>query len=96
MKSSFRHFNVRLERDQWARLSALADARQQSAAEVIRAAVSAYLGATDLLTASQRRIARISEFQQIALDLIIQEQYPEYRERIIAEATKRLEQYHGA
>ena len=56
----------------------------------------AYLGANDLLNASQRRLARISEFQQIALDIIIREQYPEYRDRIIAEADKRLERYHGA
>jgi Flp pilus assembly CpaF family ATPase len=96
LNSSFRHFNVRLEREQWARLSVLADERQQSVAEIIRAALNVYLGTADLLTSSQRRIARISEFQQIALDLIIQEQYPEYRERIIAEANKRLEQYHGA
>jgi hypothetical protein len=39
---------------------------------------------------------RISEFMQLALDVIISEQYPEFRERIIANADKRLEQYHGA
>ena len=41
-------------------------------------------------------MARISEFMQLALDVIISEQYPEFRERIIANTDKRLEQYHGA
>jgi len=63
---------------------------------VIRAAVDAYLGTATLLTSSHRRLARISEFMQLALDVIISEQYPEFRDRIIANADKRLEQYHGA
>lgn len=96
MSSKLRHYNVRLTPTQWARLSALADDRQQTPAKLVRDAVDAYLGANDLLNASQRRLARISEFQQIALDIIIREQYPEYRDRIIAEADKRLERYHGA
>ena len=33
---------------------------------------------------------------EIPLDIIIREQFPEYRDRIIAETDKRLEQYHGA
>lgn len=96
MRTKLRHYNVRLTSTQWHRLSALSEARGHSPAELIRSAVDTYLGATDLLSASQRRLARISEFQQIALDIIIREQFPEYRERIIAEADKRLEQYHGA
>ena len=96
MSSKLRHYNVRLTPDQWARLTRLADDRQQTPAKLVRDAVDAFLGANDLLSASQRRLARISEFQQIALDIIIREQYPEYRDRIIAEAHKRLEQYHGA
>ena len=57
---------------------------------------TAFLASANLLSASHRRIARISEFQQLALDIIIREQFPEYRDRIIAETDKRLEQYHGA
>ncbi|GAY20621.1 hypothetical protein SFOMI_1151 [Sphingobium fuliginis] len=49
-----------------------------------------------MLNTSNRRIARISEFQHLALDIIIREQFPEYRDRIIVETDKRLEQYHGA
>ena len=63
---------------------------------MIRTAVAAYLGTAAVVTNSNRRMARISEFMQLALDVIISEQYPEFRERIIANADKRLEQYHGA
>src|SRR3546814_16241564 len=61
-----------------------------------RTAVDAFLASAGLLTFSQRRIARISEFRQLALDIIIREQFPEYRDRILAETDRRLEQYHGA
>ena len=96
MSSAFRHFNVRLERAQWDRLVALGAERDQTPAELIRSAVDAYLGTVAVLSSSHRRLARLSEFVQIAVDILIREQYPEYRDRIVAEADKRLEQYHGA
>ena len=96
MSTAFRHFNVRFERAQWDRLVALGEERNQATAEIIRAAVDVYLGAASTTTQRQRRLARLSEFVQIAVDILIREQYPEYRDRIIAEADKRLEQYHGA
>ena len=96
MSSGSRHFNVRLERTQWDRLVALGEQRDQTPTELIRAAVDAYLGTVSMLSSSHRRLARLSEFVQIAVDILIREQYPEYRDRIVAEADKRLEQYHGA
>jgi len=96
LSTSFRHFNVRLKTSQWERLSQLAADRGVTQADVLRDAVDTYLAAGDLLTASHRRIARLIEFVQIAVDLLIREQYPEYSDRILAEADRRLEQYHGA
>ena len=96
MRSSYRHFNVRLTATQWERLSALAAERKLTQAEVLRDALDTFLGANDLVSASHRRIARLTEFIQIAVDVLVREQYPEYRDRILAEADKRLEQYHGA
>lgn len=96
MTTSYRHYNVRLERSQWDRLSAIAAERNLSVADILRSALDVFLSSSDLLTASQRRIARISEFQQLALDVIIREQYPELRDRLVAETDKRLVQYHGA
>ena len=94
--STTRHCTVRLNRQQHDRILALATEQNCNPSEVIRAAVDAYLGTATLLTSSHRRLARISEFMQLALDVIISEQYPEFRDRIIANAVKRLEQYHGA
>lgn len=96
MTTNFRHYNIRLERTQWDRLAEIARSRKLTPADVIRAALDSFLATDDLLRSSQRRLARISEFQQLALDIIIREQFPEYRDRIIAETDKRLEQYHGA
>ena len=94
--STTRHCTVRLNRQQHDRILALATEQNCNPSEVIRAAVDAYLGTATLLTSSHRRLARISEFMQLALDVIISDQYPEFRDRIIANADKRLEQYHGA
>ena len=95
MSGPSKHCSVRLDRQQHERLVALAVAQQCSPSDVIRSAVEAYLGAA-VLSVSNRRLARIGEFLQLALDVIISEQYPEFRDRIIAHTDKRLEQYHGA
>lgn len=96
MATSYRHYNVRLERAQWDRLSEIATEQKLSVADVIRSALNVFLSSSDVLTASQRRLARISEFQQLVLDVILREQYPELRDRLVAETDKRLVQYHGA
>lgn len=96
MTIPYKHCSVRLDRGKYDRLVALATERGCTPSDLLRAAVDAFLGSGQLLSSSHRRIARISEFQQLALDIIIREQFPEYRDRIIAETDKRLEQYHGA
>ena len=96
MTIPYKHCSVRLDRGKYDRLVALAAERGCTPSDLLRAAVDAFLGSGQLLTSSHRRIARISEFQHLALDIIIREQFPEYRDRIIAETDKRLEQYHGA
>ena len=96
MTIPYKHCSVRLDRGKYDRLVALAAERGCTPSDLLRAAVDAFLGSGQLLSSSHRRIARISEFQHLALDIIIREQFPEYRDRIIAETDKRLEQYHGA
>ncbi|MBN8847358.1 MAG: hypothetical protein BGO24_07845 [Sphingomonas sp. 67-36] len=96
MKTTLRHYNLRVERRQWDRLATLARDRGVSPAEIVRAAIDAYFAQADLLDASRRRLVRIGEFQQLALDVIIREQFPEFRERILAEVDKRVELHHGA
>ena len=96
MPGPSKHCTVRIDRGQHERILALANTQHCSPSDVIRAAVDAYLGSAALLSVSHRRLARLSEFMQLALDVIISEQHPEFRDRIIAHTDKRLEQYHGA
>ena len=96
MTTPYKHCTVRLDRGKYDRLVALASERGCTPSDLLRAAVHGFLGSVDVLNTSNRRIARISEFQHLALDIIIREQFPEYRDRIIVETDKRLEQYHGA
>lgn len=96
MKTASRRYTVRFDPRVCERIEALASKQHCNPSDVIRAAVDAHLAATNMTVLSSRRLARISEFMQLALDVIISEQYPEFRERIIANTDKRLEQYHGA
>ena len=96
MPGPSKHCTVRLDREQHERITALAAEQDCSPSGVIRTAVATYFGAASLMTVSHRRLARIAEFMQLALDVIISEQHPEFRERIVAHTDKRLEQYHGA
>lgn len=96
MTTPNKHCTVRLDRSKYDRLVTLAAERGCTPTDLLRLAVDTFLSSAQLISSSQRRMARISEFQQLALDIIIREQFPEYRDRIIAETDKRLEQYHGA
>lgn len=91
-----RRFTVRLEQDQWARLEQQSRSRGVPAADLIRAAVDLLLSGDALKDMSRLRLARISEFQHLALDVLIREQFPQYRDRIVAETDKRVDLYHGA
>jgi hypothetical protein len=54
--------SLRMARDRFDRLVAVADARHCRPSDVIRSAIDAYLGGASVLTASQLRLARIGEF----------------------------------
>ncbi|ANI80071.1 MULTISPECIES: hypothetical protein [Sphingobium] len=90
-----RRYTIRLEQDQWQRLERHALARGVATADLIRAAIDQSLSGDALEDASRLRLARISEFQQLALDIILREQFPQYRDRVVAETDKRMELYHG-
>ena len=96
MKVQYLPTTVRLERGQWEAVRALARASETTPAEVIRAAIAAHLAGAALRSTSARRLARINEYKHLVLDLIMREQFPDLRDRLIAETDRRLEQYHGA
>ena len=96
MPTPNKHCTVRLDRSKYERIVALAADRACTPSDIIRAAVDRYLAGGDLLSSSNRRMARIGEYQHLALDIIIREQFPEYRDRLVAETDRRMEQFHGA
>ncbi|WP_200910996.1 hypothetical protein [Sphingomonas sp. Leaf25] len=63
--------------------------------DLMRIAIERFLEFTDGENESAYRHHQISEFSQIALDKIITEQYPQYREQILAETNRRMEKYHA-
>ena len=73
MSTPYKHCSVRLDRGKYDRLVEIASERGCTPSDLLRTAVDAFLASAGLLTFSQRRIARISEFQQLALDIIIRE-----------------------
>lgn len=85
----------RYDPQQLARLEKLATEQKRSLPEILRLAIDHFLKDHKLLVASERRHVRMTEYAQAALDTIILEQHPEYRERIIAETERRMERYHG-
>ena len=96
MSISTRHFTVRLTPGLRADVEREAAAKSCSPSEIIRRSIEQYLLGQKLIGESQLRHHRISEYSQIALDTIILEQHPEFRERIVAETDRRMERYHGA
>lgn len=96
MTIKMRRYTVRLEQDKWERLEQQARTRGVPPADLIRASIDLLLSGDTIKNASQLRLARISEFQHLALDVILREQYPQYRDRVVSETDKRVELYHGA
>ena len=89
-------YSVRLDRGRVERLESHAQALGLSSSEVVRNAIDLFFARAELLGVSQRRIARLTEFTHLGVDVILREQYPEFRDRIVAETDRRLEQHHGA
>ena len=88
--------SLRFDPDQYQFLKDLASTQTCSISDVLRTIIAHYRDRNSMLTTSQRRQARISEYAQVALDAIIREQHPEYRDRILEETNRRMERYHGA
>lgn len=95
MLDTTRPFTVRLAPDVHARVTRQASDQNCSPSELIRRAIEQYFIGQKLLGLSERRHHRISEYTQVAIDTIILEQHPEFRDRIVAETDRRMEKYHG-
>lgn len=90
------HRSVRFDPDQYAALEAMAAKEERTFADFLRIAIERYLKNQNLLDESQLRQARLAEFTQAALDVIIREDHDDLRVAVIAETNRRMERYHGA
>jgi hypothetical protein len=87
---------VRFESAQYDVLVRSATKQRRSVSDLLRIIIDQHLASQKVIAESERRHLRMSEYAQAALDTIILEQHPEFRERIIAETERRMERYHGA
>lgn len=96
MTTKHRKLSVRLSLETFDRIAEIAEERNQTVGDVVRSALLVYLATADLMSTSQRRLARVNEYNMLALDVIMRDQYPNLRERILSETDKLMEQFHGA
>lgn len=95
MASGTRRYTIRLSTSLYTRIEHQAAALETTPADYIRRAVENYLLGQHSLSESQLRLIRVGEYSQLALDTIICEQFPDFRERILAATDKRMRRYHG-
>lgn len=96
MVTSSKHHTIRIAPEQHQRLMALASQREWSPSRVIREALAAYLIDDETRRTSDRRQIRTGEFSHLVLDFIMRRQFPDSRDRLIAELERCMELYHGA
>ncbi|MDR6789131.1 putative DNA-binding protein [Sphingomonas sp. BE138] len=96
MKRPFVQRTVRFDPHQFAQLEELAEQQGRSIADALRLAIAHYISGQQILSESQLRHLRVTEFIQIAMDAIIREDHPDLRDHLIAQTDLRMEQYHGA
>lgn len=96
MVSTFKGIGVGFTPDILDALDAFAKARGMTRAEVIRASVKVGLPILRMeIAPNLERLLTIVEHTQLALSLIIQEQYPADAEHLIAKACSNVREHHG-
>jgi metal-responsive CopG/Arc/MetJ family transcriptional regulator len=95
MAKKFTKITVNLADDRIKQLDALCAVNGSIRSAVIRKAIDAFLDRPDGVITNFGRIAKISEFTQVAVDILINEQAPDRRDDIIATVEERMKQYHA-
>jgi hypothetical protein len=94
--SKHHHTSTCLPRQVHERVEALGATRKTSPSLIILEAAERCFNTMRGRSESDARHLRVSEYTQLALDWIIQQDHPEVRERLIAEADRRMAIHHGA
>lgn len=87
--------SIRFEQRQLTQLEQIGVQQNRAVPDLIRAAVDAYLQEEQRRADSDLRHLRVSEYMQICLDWIIQQNYPELRDKMIAQTDQRMQRYHS-
>lgn len=77
------------------RIDKVCSARGISRRAFVRTAIHDFLEREAGSSANLNRIAMMSEFTQVAVDILIREQAPDRREDILATVQERMERYHA-
>lgn len=96
MSTVFRQKCIRFEHDHLVELERLCLQQNRNLSDLVRSAVESFLSEQKTTAESNLRHLRVSEYMQICLDWIIQQDHPEVREKMIAQTDQRMRQYHGA
>ena len=96
MNNNDPQITLRLDHSLCDRIDRLAARNGLTRSAMIRHALRSFATEAESSGASQRRMARTVEYAQLALDVIIRDQYPDVRDKLLAETDKRVEQYHAA
>jgi len=96
MKKTTHHYTVRLPHELYGQLVAEARRQNRAHAELTRLAIEQFLLGQQRLGDSDARLRRVCEYTQLAIDAILQENHPEFRDPILLEVDKRMERFHGA
>lgn len=95
MSRQFLEFSVGFNEPDAARLTEACRLRGINRTALIRTAVSEYLDRHESVAANFKRIAMMTEFTQLAVDILVREQAPNRREDIVAAVQERMERYHA-
>lgn len=87
--------NFRMSNDIWDRVDARAASAGCTPTDIVREALERHLRDAHILDESRRRHLRITEYMQLALDVIVRKEHPEMRDRLIEEADRRMKMHHG-
>jgi hypothetical protein len=95
MSTVFKQKCIRFERHHLVELERLCLQQNRNLSDLVRSAVASFLSEEKTTAESNLRHLRVSEYMQICLDWIIQQDYPEVRDKMIAQTDQRIQRYHS-
>ena len=93
MHTRLKQITVALASETVDQLQELADRLGKTRGDVVRAAMADHLQRNSVNTST--RLITLAEFTSGALDVMMEENYPSRRRRLVDEVARRLETFHG-